>query len=154
MRLLDYTTDNFIGHYRNTFLTMSTSNEDTSYQEPQGKESITVPVVEEQVRVDVQESVTGTVRIAKTVSSETVEVAEPYTQENVSIERVAINEYVDELPAAVRYEGDVMIVPVLEEVLVKKTLLVEEIRITKSKNTDTQPEQVTLRKEQVEVQRD
>ena len=118
------------------------------------QESVTIPVVEEQLRVDVRESVTGVVRINKMVDSETIDVEAPYTQENVTIERVAINEYVDELPPAVRYEGDVMIVPVLHEVMVKRTLLVEELRIIKAKAATSETKQVTLRKERVEVQRD
>ncbi len=46
-----------------------------------------------------------------------------------------------------------MIVPVLQEVLVKRTLLIEELRITKTQQTESQTEKITLRKEHVEVQR-
>lgn len=120
----------------------------------QSAESVTVPIIEEQVQVDTKQEVTGKVHIAKTVTSETVQVEVPYTQENVSVERVAINEYVDEAPAAVRYEGDTMIVPVLQEVLVKKTLLVEELRITTVRDSSSEPKDVTLRKESVDVQRE
>lgn len=126
----------------------------TSTPFQQHEESVIIPVIEEQVHVDVQKSVTGVVRVTKVVSNETIEVEQPYTQENVTIDRVAINEYVDELPPAVRYEGDVMIVPVLHEVLVKRTLLVEELRITKAKTDLSETQQVTLRKEHVEVHRD
>lgn len=130
---------------------MPSSND--TYQQENLKESVTIPVIEEQVHLDVQKSLTGTVRVSKTVSNETVEVETPYTQENVSVERVPINEYIDELPPAVRYEGEVMIVPVLQEVLVKRTLLIEELRITKTQQTESQTEKITLRKEHVEVQR-
>lgn len=117
-------------------------------------EAFIIPVINEEARVTSEQVVTDRVRITKSVSDETVEVGVPYTQDNVLIERIAINEYVDEAPPAVRHEGDTMIVPVLQEVLVKKILLVEEIRITKTKQTDTESIEVTLRKEHVDVQRD
>lgn len=120
----------------------------------QSLESVTIPVIEEQVHVDVRQEVTGKVQITKTVTTETVRVVEPYTQENVIIDRVAINQYVDEVPPAVRYEGDTMIVPVLQEVLVKKTLIVEELRITKTAEATSDDKEVTLRKESVNVQRE
>ncbi len=118
----------------------------------QPAESLTVPVIEEQVHLDVVQEVTGKVRIAKIVTSETVQVEVPYTQENVSVERVAINTYVDEAPAAVRYEGDTMIIPILQEVLVKKILLVEELRVTQVRDSSSEPQEVTLRKESVDIQ--
>ncbi len=67
---------------------MPSSND--TYQQENLKESVTIPVIEEQVHLDVQKSLTGTVRVSKTVSNETVEVETPYTQENVSVERVPI----------------------------------------------------------------
>ncbi|MGB3780604.1 MAG: DUF2382 domain-containing protein [Tunicatimonas sp.] len=123
-------------------------------QSIEGTESIVIPVVEEQVQVGVRQDVTGKVHIAKTVTTETVQVEAPYTQENVVIDRIAVNEYVDDVPPAVRYEGDTMIVPVLQEVLVKKTLLVEELHITKTRESTSEAQEVTLRKEVVNIQRD
>ena len=120
----------------------------------QPTESVTVPIIEEQVHIDTVKNVTGKVRIVKSVSSETVQIAAPYTQENVAIERIAINEYVDEVLPSVRYEGDTMIVPVLQEVLVKKTLLVEELRITQVRDSSSEPREVMLRKESVDIQRE
>ena len=120
----------------------------------QPTESVTVPIIEEQVHIDTVKKVTGKVRIVKSVTSETVQIEEPYTQENVAVERIAINEYVEEVPSAVRYEGDTMIIPVLQEVLVKKTLLVEELRITQVRDSSSEPKEVTLRKENVDIQRE
>ena len=117
-------------------------------------ESTIIPVIEEQVQVGVRQDVTGKVHVAKTVTTETVQVEAPYTQENVVIDRVAVNEYVDDVPPAVRYEGDTMIVSVLQEVLVKKTLLVEELHITKTRESTSKVQEVTLRKEVVNIQRD
>jgi uncharacterized protein (TIGR02271 family) len=78
----------------------------------------------------------------------------PTIQEEVNVERIPINQYVA-TPPAVRYEGDTMIMPILQEVLVveKRLLLVEEVRITKTQTETRTPQQVTLRKEEIHLQR-
>jgi stress response protein YsnF len=62
---------------------------------------------------------------------------------------------VDTTPPAVRYEGDVMIIPVLKEVAVveKKLMLVEELRVTKTKTEKTETHEIALKKEEVKVER-
>ena len=118
------------------------------------EKSITIPVIEESISYEVHEQETGKVRITKQVHEETVEVNDTITHERVLVERVPKNQYVDVLPPPVRYEGDVMIVPVLREVVVKRLLLVEEVHVRKMKKTTTDRRQVTLRKEEVQVHRD
>jgi uncharacterized protein (TIGR02271 family) len=97
---------------------------------------------------------TGRVRIHKTVQAREVLVDEPLLREEVAIERVPVNRVV-EGPIPVRYEGDTMIVSVLEEVLVVKTrlLLTEELRITRRRTETHQPVPVTLRREDVTIER-
>ena len=48
-----------------------------------------------------------------------------------------------------------MIVPVIEEMLitVKRLVLVEEVRITRTQGTQRKPRTYTLRKEHIEVER-
>ncbi len=67
-------------------------------------------------------------------------VEEPSIQEEVQIERVPGNQLVDE-PVAVRCEGDTMIIPVIEEVIVVETRLQlkEEVRVTKRQNSHVAP---------------
>ncbi|HEX2185094.1 MAG TPA: DUF2382 domain-containing protein, partial [Chloroflexota bacterium] len=74
--------------------------------------------------------------------------------EEVTIERVPVNRVV-EGPIPVRYEGDTMIVSVLEEVLVVETrlLLTAELRITRRRTETHQPVPVTGRREDVTVER-
>jgi len=81
-------------------------------------------------------------------------VDEPLLREEVSVERVPVNRVVDR-PVPVRHEGDVMIVPVLEEVLYveKRLLLKEELRISKRRVEEHAPQRVVLRKEEVIVER-
>ena len=59
-------------------------------------------------------------------------------RESYTIERVPVDRLISE-PAAQRQEGDTLILPVLEEVLVteKRIMLKEEIRITKSRDAIT-----------------
>lgn len=114
-----------------------------------------IPVVEEQVRINKKTVETGSVHVYKDVHEEDVTVDVPTIHEEVNVERVAINEYVDDAPPSVRYEGDVMIIPVLHEelVLVKRLKLVEELRVTKRKIETHEAQHVTLRKEEVNVKR-
>ena len=55
-----------------------------------------------------------------------------------------------------RHEGDVTIIPLIEEVLVveKRLLLREEIRVSRRKTTVNNPQVYTLRREDVQVERD
>src|SRR5665811_418575 len=70
----------------------------------------------------------------------------------VDMERVAMDQMVEQVPEA-RYEGDVLIVPVIEEVIVveKRLKLVEEVRITTRRVTGEQVVHDELRREVVEV---
>lgn len=115
---------------------------------------ITVPVVEEALQISKEEVVSGEVRIDKRVE-ETIEQLDVDLDSNhVEVDRIAINRYVDVAPA-VRHEGDKMIIPVLKEVLIveKKLMLVEEVHVYKHRTTETHREEVTLRKEHVEIRR-
>ncbi|AKD54351.1 YsnF/AvaK domain-containing protein [Spirosoma radiotolerans] len=111
-------------------------------------------VIQEQVQVDKEVVETGVVHIIKRVNEERQIVGLPTTREEITVERVAVNRYV-ETPPSVRYEGDTMIVPVLQEVIVtqKKILLVEEVYVTKHKVHEYQSQEVLLRKESIVVER-
>jgi uncharacterized protein (TIGR02271 family) len=118
-------------------------------------EAAVIPIIEEQWQVGKKIVETGRVVVSKKVHEEEVTVDVPIMHEEHDIERVTVNQYVDTAPPAVRYEGETMIIPVLrEEVIVeKRILLVEELRITKRQIQTNTPQQVTLRKEEVIVDR-
>lgn len=114
-----------------------------------------VPVVEERIDVRTRVSEGAALRLRKLVHEEVVTVEEPLTTEVTEVERVAIGRPVDEA-VAVRYEGETMIVPVLEERLVtrRQWVLVEEIRLTRrSVETRPPPRDVVLRREEVIAER-
>lgn len=113
-----------------------------------------IPRVEETFDVDKQRIVTGRVRV--TTSSETVnEIAEAtLAGETVDITRERIDREVAEVPQ-MRVEGDVTIIPVLEEIVVveKRLVLVEEIRIRRIATSEDVQIPVTLRRQRAVVER-
>jgi uncharacterized protein (TIGR02271 family) len=115
---------------------------------------IVLPVVAEELSVQKRQVQTGGVRVTKQVHEREEVVDEPGFEEEVSVERVPV-ERVLEAPATVRTEGDTLIVPVMEETLViqKRLVLKEELRITKRRREVRAPEHVTLRREEVNVER-
>jgi uncharacterized protein (TIGR02271 family) len=74
----------------------------------------------------------GKVRVSKRVSEHEEIVDEPLFHEEVSVERVPINQIIENAPR-VRNEGDTLVIPIVEErIFVEKTLvLVEELRVKK-----------------------
>ena len=116
---------------------------------------IVIPVMQEEVVVGKKMVETGKVRILKTVTEQQETIDIPLIQEEIHVERIPINQYVDTLPQAVRYEGDVTIIAVVKEVLVveKRLLLVEEVRVTKKKVETNETQEVSLRTEEVQVER-
>jgi uncharacterized protein (TIGR02271 family) len=115
---------------------------------------LVLPVMAEALDVQTRRVETGRVRLHKTVHTREVLVDEPLVREEVVIERVPINRVV-EGPLPVRYEGDTMVVSVLEEVLVVETrlLLKEEVHITTRRTERHAPQRVTRRYEDVTVER-
>lgn len=118
-----------------------------------GDGSVTVPLMEETLRVTKQEVVTGGVRLVKRVTEREETVDEPLLRESVHVERVPVNRLVAEAPAS-RQEGDTLVVPILEEVLVveKRLMLTEEVRITRTRTEVHQPQTVTLRSEEAVIE--
>jgi uncharacterized protein (TIGR02271 family) len=116
-----------------------------------------IPVWHEELQIDKRTVETGKgVRISKTVRHETRIVDEPLLQDELIIERVPVGTMLDagEQPAA-RYEGDILVVPVLEEVLVveKRMRLTEEVRIARRSREVRMPQEVVLRSEKVSIER-
>lgn len=114
-----------------------------------------IPVIHEKAKISKRVVASGTVRVAKEVHEEEVLVEVPVVHDEMEVKRVTINQYVDTPPPALRYEGDTMVIPVLQEVVVteKRLLLVEELRVSKRKIKTNVQEKVTLRKEEVTVKR-
>jgi uncharacterized protein (TIGR02271 family) len=119
----------------------------------EGRRSAIVPVMVEELDVRKRKVEQGRVRIIKTVHERQELIDEPLFREEVTIERVPINRIVDE-PIPLRYEGDTIIVSVLEEVPVieKRLMLKEELRITRRPVESRKPFPVTVRREEASVE--
>jgi len=117
-------------------------------------ERLVIPIIEEFLDISKGVVETGVVRVHKSVREHQVVISEPLTSETVHVERVHMDVIVDG-PLPVRTEGDVTVIPVLEEVLVttKQLRLVEEVRITRVRSTNVQHQNVTLRAEDIDVER-
>ena len=116
---------------------------------------LVIPVVEETLELAKERVETGKVRITKSVESRDVIVDDPLSRERVSVEHVPINQVVTGDVPQVREEGDVTVIPILEERVVthKELVLVEEVRIRRDRSQYHDPQSVTLRKEVVSVER-
>lgn len=116
-----------------------------------------VPVAEEVLAVGTRTVETGQgVRIHKTVAEHPVVIDEQLLKEAVEVSRVPVDRLVAEgEEPAVRYEGDTLVVPVLEEVLVveRRVRIKEELRITRARREERHVETVILKNEQVSVER-
>ena len=114
-----------------------------------------IPLVEETATVGKRQVVTGHVRV-QTVTDTVEELARADVQrETVEVTRVPIDRMVETAPE-IRTEGDVTILPVVEEVLVveKRLVLKEELHIRRRVETETVEVPVTLRKQRAVVERE
>jgi stress response protein YsnF len=120
---------------------------------PGREEMMVIPLAAEEAVVG-KRLVRNRVRVTKRVREREERIDSAGYSEEVEIERVPVNEVVDE-PPLVREEGDTTIIPLLEEVLVveKRILLKEEVRVTRRRR-DNEPRTVRLRYEEVEVERE
>ena len=126
-------------------------------QQPERDAPLTLKVAEEQLAMGKRTVDTGRgVRVHKTVSEQPVQVDEALLRDAVEVERVPVGRLVEagDTPAP-HYEGDTLVVPVLEEVLVveRRVRIREELRITRSRHEQRHQDTVVLRSEQVNIER-
>ena len=113
-----------------------------------------LPLAEETAKVEKREIVTGKVRV-RTITETLEELTKANLQsESVEVTRVPIDKVVDTAPE-IRTEGNLTIVPVLEEVLVvtKQLVLKEELHIRRRVEAEAVELPVTRRKQRAIVER-
>ena len=112
-----------------------------------------VPLHEEVLVPTTREISLGEVVIRKRVEQVPSEATVDVGHDEVLVERVAVNQQVDTAPAPY-LDGDTLVVPVVEEVLVteKRLLLREEVRITRRRQTEQVTVSDTVRREVLEVE--
>lgn len=126
-------------------------------EKPPPNEPFKIPVIEEQLGIGTRTVETGRgVRIHKTVAEHPVVIDERLSRDEVEVTRVPVDRVVapDQVPA-VRYEGETLVVPVLEEVLVveRRLRIKEELHITRARREQRHQETVVLKAEQVDIER-
>ena len=111
-----------------------------------------IPVLHETAVVSKRQVETGRVKVHVTVHEHDETVRMLLRRQDATVERVPIGTVVESAPA-LRREGDVVIVPILEEVLVteKRLVLREELRIRIGEATLPQEQVVRLRREEAEI---
>ncbi len=133
--------------------TDETSRPDTAPGRDTVDSTLVIPVLRETARIETRPVETGRVRVHTTVSELDEVVEAILRQQDLHVERIPIGRVVTETPA-VREEGGVVVIPVMEEVLVveKRLVLKEELRIRRSHGERTVRETVRLRTEEVAIE--
>jgi uncharacterized protein (TIGR02271 family) len=113
-----------------------------------------IPIIQEDLVVEKQKRETGRVRVFKHVEFREETIEEPGYIEELQFERVPVNEVIDS-PQKARYEGNTLVIPLIEEELVvqKRLVLREELRVTKKRRETLNKQDVTLRREEVSIDR-
>jgi uncharacterized protein (TIGR02271 family) len=118
------------------------------------REDTTIPLSEEQLEVSKREVQTGAVRIHKTVETDTESVEVPLRRERVEVERVAGTG----VPAAgdMAFRDEDIVVPIHEEQaeVGKRTVVAEELRVSKEPYEEKKRVSEKLRKERAEIRAD
>jgi uncharacterized protein (TIGR02271 family) len=121
---------------------------------PARNEDLVIPVVEEEIAAGAQPVKTGSVRVEKHVDRRIRRIETDLLQEEVEIRRLPVNRVVEE-PPAIRRDGDVIIVPVVEEELIvtKRFVLKEEIHLVKRRTRNHFEKEIPVEKERAEIRR-
>lgn len=116
------------------------------------EDALRVPIVEETLRIDKTQVETGRVIVTSAVHVDTVDVRDTLESRSVRVERVPIGHFIDAMPQ-IRTEPGRTIVPVVEEVMVKRLRLVEEVHLVTETNSEPFDQSVALRRLDVTVER-
>jgi uncharacterized protein (TIGR02271 family) len=113
-----------------------------------------IPLLAEEIAVSKQVVETGRVQVARITTERKQLIDELLAHQTAEIERVPIGQHVETIPA-VREEGDTIVIPIVEEVLVveRRLFLKEEVRVRRVHSTVRHQESVTLRHHEAVVTR-
>ena len=116
---------------------------------------VAIPLVEERLHTAKREVETGRVKVRTLVDEHETIVRDELVRGRVDVQRVAVNVEVAVAPP-VREEGDTIVIPVVQEVLVveKKLMLIEELRVSRSTYIEEFAQPVTVRSQRAVVERE
>lgn len=117
-------------------------------------EELRIPIVQEEAHVFKRGVTTERVTVRTGAEEHRVVIKDELWRGHVAVARVPIEREVSEAPP-VRTEGDVTIVPVVEERLVveKRLFLVEELHLTRERELERVEVPATLRRTRVDIER-
>lgn len=113
-----------------------------------------LPIVEETLSLTSRKVVTGRVRIATRTESVDQILPADLSSVDVEVTRVPVDRKIDAAPG-IRTEGDLTIIPVVEERLVvtRELYLREEVHVRRVERTDTIEIPATTRRQTVQIDR-
>jgi uncharacterized protein (TIGR02271 family) len=114
-----------------------------------------IPLTQEEVSVTTRQVETGRVRVTTRTLEHTGYAQAELVQEAVHVEHVPIGREIDVAPP-IREEGDTIVIPVVEEIMVveKRLVLREEVRITRTRSVEAVEQLVQLRTMVADVEGD
>ncbi len=118
-------------------------------------EVIVIPLAREHLQVSKRQVVGGKLKLHKTVEERLETLSVPLQTESLEVVRVPKGEIVAEATSP-RQEGDTLILPIYEEVVVveKRLRLIEEVHITTKRAERNEVREVLLRQEKVRLEKD
>jgi uncharacterized protein (TIGR02271 family) len=132
-----------------------TGETEPSPPETEFDEAPVLTLAAEEMTVTRQKVIRARVRATKRVETRHEIVDEPLARETIEVERIPMGILIEGEPPSIREEGDVTIIPVIEEtfVVVRRLLLREEVRLHRRRSVYHDPQEVVLRREVLDVER-
>jgi stress response protein YsnF len=118
-------------------------------------EDLRIPLHVEEVSVSRREIKEATVQIALITGTREQLIDEELTHVRVEIERVPIGRAIEVVPP-ISHEGDLTIIPVVEEIVVveRRLVLKEEVRVRRMSTKEQHQETVVLRQQEAVITRE
>jgi|HubBroStandDraft_4_1064222.scaffolds.fasta_scaffold81884_2 stress response protein YsnF len=118
-------------------------------------EDLHIPLHEEEVSLSRREIKKANVQVALVTGTREQLIDEELTHVRVEIERVPIDRTVEVAPPT-RQEGDITIIPVVEEIVVveRRLVLKEEVRVRRVSTKEQHQETLVLRQQEAVVMRE
>jgi uncharacterized protein (TIGR02271 family) len=117
-------------------------------------DQVVIPLHAEEVSIGKKQVATGRVKVSTVTHSREELVQQLLQSERVEVERVPMGQVVAKVPE-IRTEGDITIIPVVEETVVlhRQLVLKEEVRIRRIRETQNYQERVILRQQEAVITR-
>lgn len=117
-------------------------------------QDVVVPIYQEQASVSKRPIVTGRVKVSRVTHQSELLLTETLARQQVKIDRIPIGKLIDAVPK-IREEGDVIIVPIVEEIPVveHRLVLIEEVWVRRVRSKENHRERVMLRCQEAVVTR-